>query len=332
MGRFVLIFAVCTLPWTALAATEDQTLGTIGDGRPDESGFVWLPEAFTCAFVDTFSLAPGFADTIDGDTSGGTNAATTYACRAWTEAGPEQFHRLEVTETIVLQAVLLDTGGEDLDLILLSDCDTDACLAQANTGFSIGLDPGTYVLVVDGYLAEDVAGPYTLALAATWPGVPPQVCEAGGALPLPLAIGTVDSTGTLFDHPNWISAYPPCSSLMYLAGEAWYQVSLPAATGGQTIRATLTASSPNAGLDLALWLFDGCGPDAACLDFADAGPGGTAETLILENAGDTERVVVLAVDALRAPSSAQDGTFTLQAQTAVPVQQQPLGSVLSGFR
>ena len=56
------------------------------------------------------------------------------------------------------------------DLILLTDCDSDSCLVQANTELSAELTQGTTVyLVVDGF--DGAAGTYTLTLR--------QECPAG---------------------------------------------------------------------------------------------------------------------------------------------------------
>ncbi len=313
----------------APAAAGAVHLGGVAPDRPDEPGFAWLRESFTCAPVDTLTVGVAWRDTVHGDTSGGTNAATTYACRAWTEDGPELTYRLEVAETTELVAVLSDLGGIDLDLVLLTTCDTDACVAQENTGFVAVLDPGTYILVVDGYDGD--AGPFTLTFAGSYPGVPPQVCEAGGATPLDLVAPSHSVDGDLFGKPNEISAYPPCSDVAHLGGEDWFALTVPADSVGAHRRIAIVATGQNAALDLALWLFDGCGPDATCLDFADAGVGGTSESLELESAGDTARIVYLAVDALRSVTEG-GGAYTLQANTTLPVESRSWGDVRTLFR
>jgi hypothetical protein len=304
-------------------------IGRLGPDRPDETGFRHTREAFDCAFRDTFMIAG--LDTVRDDTTDGPSLLTTYACRAWTESGPEHVYRLEVAARCEFSARLADLGDHvDLDLILLGSCDTDDCLAQENTGFTVVLDPGVYVLVVEGY--QGSAGAYTLLMSARVPGVPPEICAEGGAVPVGAPNGGELMEGSLFERPDLIRAYPGCSDLWHLGGEVWYAVTLPAAGVGEHRRVTVTASCVDPSLDLALWAFDGCGETALCLDFADDGIGGQSESLMLENLDETPRVVLLAVDAFRPPETEYAGRFGLQFTVAVPAERRTLGGVRTLFR
>lgn len=325
-ARISCLTAVLMLALAASAGAAGRPVGRLGPDRPDESGFQPSREVFDCAFRDTIATAA--LDTIRDDTTGGENRLTTYACRAWTESGPEHVYLLEVTARVVFSARLAGlVGGVDLDLILLDDCDTDACLAQVNTGFSLVLDPGEYVLIVDGYQAS--AGAYTLLTGARSPGVPLAVCEEGGAL----AVAPPDTVeGQLFGLPDQIQSYPGCSELWHLAGETWYEVIVPGASTQEHQRVVLTVTPDNVAMDLVLWRFDGCGESALCLDFADEGIGGQPESLVIENQEDTPLRVLVAVDAFQPPAAEEAGGFALEFAVTVPAQRRSLGDVRSLFR
>lgn len=325
-ARIACLCALLLLALAASAGAAGHPAGRLGPDRPDEPGFQPAREVFDCAFRDTISTAA--LDTIRDDTTGGENRLTTYACREWTETGPEHVYLLEVTARVVFSARLADlVGGVDLDLILLDDCDTDACLVQVNTGFSVVLDPGEYVLIVDGYQAS--AGTYTLLMGARAPGVPLAVCEEGGAL----AVAPPDTVqGHLFGLPDQIQAYSGCSDLWHLAGETWYEVIVPGASAQEHQRVVLTATPDNVAMDLVLWRFDGCGESALCLDFADEGIGGEPESLVIENQETTPLRVLVAVDAFQPPASELAGGFALGFAVTVPAQRRSLGDVRSLFR
>ncbi len=304
-------------------------VGRLDPGRDGETGFRHTREAFACAFRDTFTTAD--LDTVGDDTTDGPNLLTTYACQSWTESGPEHVYRLEVADRVEFSARLADlAGGVDLDLVLLGACDTDDCLAQVNTGFTAVLDPGDYVLIVDGY--QGSAGAYTLLMSAKTPGVPDEICAEGGAEPVSAPDSGFATEGNLFGLPDLIQAYADCSDLWHSAGEAWYAVTVPAAASDAFRRVTITASAADPSLDLALWVFDGCGETALCLDFADDATGGGTESVVLENQGDSPRVLLLAVDAFRPPATQVTGGFGLQFTVAVPAERRSLGGVRALFR
>ena len=320
-GAWALTMSVVAAPVAA-----GVQVGRLGPDRPNEPGFQPAREVFECAFRDTVNTAA--LDTLRGDTTGGTSLVDGYSCRAWTETGPEHVNRLEVPSRVEFSARLAGLAGV-LDVILLGACDTESCLAQENTGFTLILEPGDYVLVIDGY--QGAEGPYTLLMTARTPGVPPQVCAEGGAVPVSPAEGNLTLDGNLFGREDRIQAYPPCSDLWHLGGESWYAVTLPPADAGGARRVTLTATAAAPALDLALWVFDGCGETAGCLEFADDSVAGGAETAILTNAGELPRVVYLAVDAFRPPATEDAGGYSIEVSVAVPTERSNLGDIRAGF-
>ncbi|MBM4130829.1 hypothetical protein FJ250_07340 [bacterium] len=286
---------------------------------------------FDCTGRDTFTLTAALWDTvISGDTTGAPSLLPGYGCRPWPEQGPEHIYRLEVVEGLQLRAALSDLGAQDLDLFLLNGCDTDACLAGANLELVAELTPGAWWLVVDGYgNTPGATGPYTLTLATRWLGVPPQVCQAGGATPVACGGGTGWDT-TLAGAPDLIQSYD-CSPALLPGGEAWYELTVP---GLHDVRARATPDPRAPTLDLALWLFDGCGPGAVCLGFIDARAGGHQEALDWSHTGADPVTVYLAVDTRREPDSAVTGSFALavDCQSNVAEEKRSLGSVRALFR
>ncbi|MBD3221245.1 hypothetical protein GF314_08370 [bacterium] len=278
-----------------------------------------------------------FADTTSGD-----GVVDGYACRDWSEAGPEHIYLLEVVEELNLDIWLAD-NDPDLDLALLTDCDSDSCLVQANTQISGRLEAGDYVLVVDGYEAVPgeggVAGPYELTIETRAVGVPAEVCAPGTAADLGEFAGTVPPVqidGNLFGQPNLISVYD-CAPLAARGGEQWFTASLAASdttyddgTDLATIRLTFSVSADS--LDTVIWAFDGCGPDASCLAFADDGPAGTVEELVYQNDLEEPVTLYLAVDSVQPAERESQGTFQVSTEGAVPVERRTLGDIRSLFR
>lgn len=282
-------------------------------------------------------LSPAQADTLDGATAGA-SAVGAYGCQpGWALTGPEDLYVLTVDEDLILDAWLTD-NVPDHDLILLSACHTDSCLVQANTELSATLRAGrTYYLLVDGYLGA--AGGYSLILATRHIGLAPSICADGGAVPLDIAAaGSEILPGNLAGAPNLVSI-DDCSQLAWPGGEAWYALHLAAAEdeGGQSghgahLRVDVTATTAIGSLDLALWLFDGCGPDAVCLAFADLGNAGQSETLGWQNEAPEPVTVYLGVDCRRPPDAELFGAFELEVGTTVAVRPRSLSGVRGLFR
>jgi len=90
----------------------------------------------------------------------------TYACAPDTdESGPEIYYRFTVSGAGTLTATVEDPTGVDVDLHLLSAADPQACLARNDTTFTVGLEAGTYWLVVDTWVnaaGTELPGSYHL--------------------------------------------------------------------------------------------------------------------------------------------------------------------------
>lgn len=93
-----------------------------------------------------------------------------YACAPETnESGPEIFYRFTVSGVGALTATVEDPTGVDVDLHLLSAADPQACLARNDTTFTVGLEAGTYWLVVDTWVnAEGTELPGSYHLEVTF--------------------------------------------------------------------------------------------------------------------------------------------------------------------
>lgn len=324
--------AVLLVTGSALAGiSAPRVIYTDPDTRQAGPTPIQAYAALDCSAAETIVLTAALSETErEGDTTTGAWLANDYDCRLWSEWGPEIVYRLEVTEDLQLWAGLSGLGLNDLDVFLLSDCDAATCIAGANNELQVLLPAGVYWLVVDGYgTTTPAAGPYVLTLRTRWPGVPPQVCEAGGASAVACAGAIVTGEGNLTGAPDLMQSYD-CSPSFVTGGEIWYAVTVP---GIQkvTIRATPDAFSP--ALDVALWMFDGCGADAACLGFADLKAGGQPETVAFDNTTADPVTFYLAVDCRLAPAPDAGGySIDFQCQDNVATEQMPLGSVRALFR
>ncbi len=262
---------------------------------------------FACDDAPVLTIAAG-ADSLDATTVGEPDRTSGYGCVAWDESGGEAIYRLEVTQDVMLTVTLANLTS-DLDVFLLSACDGEACLAAGSTGFALRTPPGSYVLAVDGY--QGASGPFRLHWRALAAGVPAAVC-AGGAEPVTCASTPLDvATPTLWGAPDLVESYD-CAPILARGGEAWYAVTMADSS-------SFTAVVSNTFFDAALWLFDGCGPDAPCLAFRDGTGAGSPEELRFTNDTDARRTVYLAVDAVRPIADQYSGDFDLRITCSEPV-------------
>ena len=98
---------------------------------------------------------------VNGTTVGGSERFMTYGCITEQEMGPEVAYQLSVPVGSHVQAVLTPTGGQDLDLFVVSalgmGCNTDSCIgygAQSDTtpeSVQFTVPGGGTYLVVDSY-------------------------------------------------------------------------------------------------------------------------------------------------------------------------------------
>ncbi len=300
------------------------------DLKPADPNYSYNKSVFECQPPDSLTLMVNTITTLADSTIGRPSTIGSYPCAPWSESGPELIYRLNVATDLQLSAVLADST--DLDLFLLDDCDTDNCLVGANTNFSIDLAPGIYYLIVD---SVNDPGRFTLELSTREQGVPLAVCEPGGAMMVSCANDTTVATGeNLFDQPDFIRDYT-CGASPKKSGENWYALEQGP---GNLITVQVTNVVEN--MDVNLWLFEGCGPDAVCLQYIDDTLAGENESLTWTNSHATENVTVyLAVDAIRRiepipPFSEAFMTYDIefQCQGSVPVTKTPFGSLKSLYR
>jgi hypothetical protein len=326
-GAFLVLCLLVAWPAaTTTAASPHVSFARPKGERPADLGPRPTPAALDCAGAPVITVRAATDTVLAGSTTGLPNNSSGYGCVAWDESGGEAVYLLHVVEDAVMTATLTElAGGIDLDLFLLSSCDAADCRGAANAEFAATLVPGDYVLAVDGLNGS--AGAYEVALRCRAAGVPESVCQ-GGAKDVPCATTATELDGSLFGQPDLIATYA-CSPFVESGGERWYALAVPDS-------ADVTATVANETFDAALWLFDGCGPAPACLDFADAATAGGQETLTWRNSGSEQRTVYLAVDALRPPATEFDGDFqlTVTCSKAVNVPVLPItwGAVKAAYR
>jgi len=89
----------------------------------------------------------------------------TYDCAPTvSEAGPEYYYQLTLTETKRLRLFVLSAQNADLDLHLKQTATGTECLKRADRWFEAKLTPGTYYLTVDTYSGPQNAGEYLLGI------------------------------------------------------------------------------------------------------------------------------------------------------------------------
>lgn len=273
-----------------------------------------------CAGATPVALVPGDSLTFTGDTTGGASLVDGYACNAWDESGPEAVYELTGTETLRLHATLAATA--DLDLFLLSDCDSDACVAAHISEFAAEIPAGTWYLVVDGY--DGAEGAYELTLEAEAGGLPQAACEGAET------VTTFETRqGNVLDRPD-LMPFHECAAYIECGGEAWYLLTVPPST-------ELTVTVQEQPFDAALWLFEDCAEDPVCVDFTDAALSGEPEQLVIVNDLGTPWELVLGVDSFRPVSSAQgdtsfDGAFDLVFDLVVSNERATTGGLKTLFR
>ena len=336
MRRFlelILFLLVASLP-TAATASGVLHYATGKDDKPDDPDFIYQKTVFDCTPRQTFTPVVGWTDAVTATTLGASSLIDGYPCGPGGDmAGPEHIYEVVVTQELEFWAGLSGLV-QDLDIILLSGCDTDNCLIATNTEFTAVLSPGTYVLIVDTYgSTTSTGGPYTLSMAGRWPGVPTIACDTADTTFHPCADADT-LAGDLEGRPDLIRMYECAidTTSRQRGGEAWYALTTPP---GHMV--SLTATPGHANLDIALALFSGCGPGAVCLAFADDNltdpdPLLAAETIQWPQAAAELDTVWLAVDSFRSPA-AGEGSFSLEVDCGtVPAEKTSFGSFRARYR
>jgi hypothetical protein len=242
---------------------------------------------FTCfSDLTTFPIDPTVMDTISdcysrfnicglGDTLNLENKIFGGYCGLDVTYGdPEKIYEITFTEPRVLFAKL--TGlTEPLDFFLFGDdCDINNCLASSthpglqDDSLQVGLNPGTYYLVLDGTseFGGEVALNYTLIFNQF-----DSKCEES----VPLACGTSVSDDTGLGS-NFSSTY--CGQMGYEGTEKIYQVTL---SNPKTLSINLTSTTE----DLDVFLLDSTCFENGCLASSTNGLGLDDNILFGANAG-----------------------------------------------
>jgi hypothetical protein len=276
-----------------------------------------------CSEAIPVSLVPNSSQVFVGDTTSESALIPSYSCQPWNESGPEVIYEVTTTEPLLLHAIL-SSPGIDLDIFLLSDCDTDACVAAHTAEFMAEIPAGTWYLIVDGFMGA--AGAYDLTLNGLHSGLPQTACDS--ATPL-VATGDVLAPGNILDQPNLVTM-GSCGSFLEWGGEQWYQITVPAMT-----EATILLSGLS--FDGAIWIFDDCGEQPACLGYADGGGLEQPEEIIYANTSSEPESIMLGIDSFREVSTANgnssfDGAFMLTITSAVPAERTSTSGLKSMFR
>jgi hypothetical protein len=218
----------------------------------------------------------------------------------------------------------------DLDLFLLSACDSDSCLAATSSQFVALMPAGTYFLVVDGYRGDE--GAYDLTLRAWHGGLAAAVCDSAAVVQV--ATGATELEGEICDRTNYVTLADDCGQYLAFGGEMWYRLEL---APRQQLDITVTDLSGNQDVDFVLWLFADCGDEPECLDHADAGAGGASETLSYHNQTGGPVAMMLGVDAIRAYTAGEggicyDGAFKLDLSAVLAAESTSFGGLKRRFR
>ncbi|MBU0740930.1 hypothetical protein KKG45_10535 [bacterium] len=326
--RFIpslLVAAMLILSWSATSPAAPLPFAVPKDEPAPARPAFRAPrgEIPPCGGAPTLVVTLATDETQSGDTTGGASAVAGYACVAWQETGPEAVYLLDVQQDVNLH-VRLD-AEVDLDLFLLTDCDSDSCAAWHSSEFVVNLPSRAepYVLIVDGYLGAE--GPFAVDLHGYASGPPPGVC--GDAVAVVCGEEPVGLDGNLFAQPNQLLA-DACATYLERGGEQWYAVSL-------SDSAEVTAGISEHFFDAAIWLFDGCEPGSQCVAFADGAGVEGAEELIHRNLTGAGQTYYLAVDAFHEVQSEGAGAYLLTfscTDQIVPAETSSFGDLKAMFR
>jgi len=135
-----------------ITPTPSVTLTPTKTGSPTRT-----PTATATRVLDLADAIPAACNSYYiGTTRGAASNVSTYSCRpAWNESGPEHTYVITVTAKVSLEAWLsaLEPSA-DLDLFILSAPYPEDCVAYGDWLASYSADPGTYYIVVDGYMGS----------------------------------------------------------------------------------------------------------------------------------------------------------------------------------
>ena len=154
----------------ALEGLDRARRAVLGEA-PDAAGSGRAPLAGAGTSADPLVI-DGLPFTHAGDTARSTQRDLDLydGCAAEAdESGPEVVYRLEVTEPTAIHLVVIDSEAVDVDLHLLrGDPSASSCVDRDDREIARVLEPGTWFVVIDSYVAAgtEQAGSYLVAAVA----------------------------------------------------------------------------------------------------------------------------------------------------------------------
>ncbi len=216
--------------------------------------------------MDPISIACG--DDLAGSNIGATNEVDLYGCIGYGMSGGEVVYELIVDLRRIFDIHLIPDEC-DLGLFLLGTCDEYNCLIHSDgivpldpEHITYELWPGTYYIVVDGYIGEDenIAFECDFELSVEcsepiWENYCDLVME-------PSCNGVVygDFTGSANHFSDFMDGCGGPPNIQAFGAEDWYSVRV---NPGGFVYATVLFEQAGA----ALWIFDSCVEPFDCLSF-----------------------------------------------------------------
>lgn len=230
-----------TLLINCSAVTPTSNTGTCGN-----------PIAISCG-------VPYNGTTVDGQSN--FNGYT--SCAPQNEFGKEKIHEISISDSSNITATLSNLNGVDLDVHILSACNTSACIARGDvSALATALPPGNYYVVVDGYGSNSSQqGSYTLNVTCN------SISNGGSGNPVgtcgnPIALSCgVPYNGTTIDGQTNMNNYL-CSFWSEYGKEKVHTITLT-----QTSDLDIQISGLG-NVDLDLFLLNACDTNS-CLNYGD---------------------------------------------------------------
>jgi len=153
-------FATCLL---AVVMVLGVATGAMAD---KEKPFVEPVQISTRALDCSTAIPINCGDTVTANSVGFPQNVSLYNCVGWNEAGPEVVYVITLPAGFFHKVTCTLSGmTADLDVFFLSECSENACIKYGDSTFTTDwIAAGTYYIVVDGYGATNIGGPYTLAV------------------------------------------------------------------------------------------------------------------------------------------------------------------------
>jgi hypothetical protein len=263
----------------------------------------------TCASATT--VTNGTTLTAQDSTGGRDDLGA--ACRAGAHGGV-LYYSITLPAYAQVTAVATPTGASPPDLVMraLSACGATSCLGWVDNGIEGEVETlkyqnpssssATFLIAVGSY---DQFAPGTFNLAITVTQLPPPPMNLLCTMPMTVTDGTMltgqDASLATQTETNACNAGADGAVL-------YYKATIPV---GQRLRVVAT---PEGSWDLVLRFLDMCSA-TSCLDSADVGVSGDAETLTWDNFGASTVDVIIAVGSY---SSSNTGTFSLDVHVTTP--------------